>query len=84
MDTLLILNSSGPGDRAEGAEGELDNFLNNNHSSNASNSRTRKATSLEGRFSFLNLRRPRTDSAKNVERDRQSCLPTSNPTQTGV
>lgn len=47
------------GDRAEGAEGELDNTpVNNNNSSMSS---TRKTFSLEARFSFLNLRRPRLD-----------------------
>lgn len=56
------------GDRAEGAEGDLDNApaatSNNNNSSTSS---SRKSFSLEARFSFLNLRRPRTDSAKTTD-----------------
>lgn len=51
------------GDRAEGAEGDLDNApaSNNNSSSSSSTStsNTKKSFSLEARFSFLNLRRPR-------------------------
>ncbi|XP_075994399.1 SH3 domain-binding protein 5b [Genypterus blacodes] len=51
------------GDRAEGAEGHLDNVPNNNGSSAST---TKKSFSLEARFSFLNLRRPRTDNAKST------------------
>ncbi|XP_045899790.1 SH3 domain-binding protein 5b [Micropterus dolomieu] len=60
------------GDRAEGAEGDLDNApaattttttTNNNSSSTSS---TKKSFSLEARFSFLNLRRPRPETAKNT------------------
>ncbi|XP_062254762.1 SH3 domain-binding protein 5b [Platichthys flesus] len=48
------------GDRAEGAERELDNApVTNNSSSSSSIPATRKLFSLESRFSFLNLRRPR-------------------------
>uniref|UniRef100_A0A8C9XX13 SH3 domain-binding protein 5 n=1 Tax=Sander lucioperca TaxID=283035 RepID=A0A8C9XX13_SANLU len=47
------------GDRAEGAEGDLDNTPASNN--NNSTSSTKKSFSLEARFSFLNLRRPRTD-----------------------
>ncbi|TKS82627.1 SH3 domain-binding protein 5 [Collichthys lucidus] len=64
------------GDRAEGAEGDLDNVpattntttttTNNNSSSSSSASSIKKSFSLEARFSFLNLRRPRADSAKNT------------------
>ncbi|XP_060936908.1 SH3 domain-binding protein 5b [Limanda limanda] len=58
------------GDRAEGAEGELDNAPvsnNNNSSSISSLPATRKPFSLETRFSFLNLRRPRPDSTKKTD-----------------
>ncbi|XP_024250616.2 SH3 domain-binding protein 5 [Oncorhynchus tshawytscha] len=57
------------GDRAEGAEGELDNTVNNN-STTVPN--TKKTTGLEGRLSFLSLRRLRNDSTKNAKRERQS------------
>ncbi|KAM9353024.1 SH3 domain-binding protein 5b isoform 1-T1 [Symphorus nematophorus] len=60
------------GDRAEGAEGDLDNApaaaattTNNNNSSSVSS--TKRSFSLEARFSFLNLRRPRPDNAKNTD-----------------
>ncbi|XP_056142281.1 SH3 domain-binding protein 5b [Lampris incognitus] len=56
------------GDRAEGAEAHLDNAPNNNNGSATAN---RKSLSLEGRFSFLNLRRPRADSAKITDSDSQ-------------
>lgn len=60
------------GDRAEGAEGDLDNApaSNNNSSSSSSStstSNTKKSFSLEARFSFLNLRRPRADNTKTAE-----------------
>ncbi|XP_035529094.1 SH3 domain-binding protein 5-like [Morone saxatilis] len=64
------------GDRAEGAEGDLDNApattTNNNSSSSSSSSSsstssTKRSFSLEARFSFLNLRRPRADNAKNTD-----------------
>ncbi|XP_072317079.1 SH3 domain-binding protein 5b [Eucyclogobius newberryi] len=49
------------GDRAEGAEGDVDNApVSNNNSVTPS---TRKTFSLEARFSFLNLRRPREDKS---------------------
>lgn len=67
------------GDRAEGAEGELDNTVNNN-STTVPN--TNKTTGLEGRLSFLSLRRSRNDSTKNGKRERQSRSQT--PTQTVV
>ncbi|KAL6109825.1 sh3bp5 [Pungitius sinensis] len=48
------------GDRAEGAEGDLDNAPPpNQNSSRSSASSSRRSFSLETRFSFLNLRRPR-------------------------
>ncbi|XP_030606359.1 SH3 domain-binding protein 5b [Archocentrus centrarchus] len=57
------------GDRAEGAEGNLDNApattTTNNNSSLTSS--TKKSFSLETRFSFLNLRRPRADNTKNTD-----------------
>ncbi|XP_070767798.1 SH3 domain-binding protein 5b [Enoplosus armatus] len=56
------------GDRAEGAEGDLDNApTNNNNNTSSSTSSSKKSFSLEARFSFLNLRRPRTDNAKNTD-----------------
>ncbi|XP_034467449.1 SH3 domain-binding protein 5b [Hippoglossus hippoglossus] len=59
------------GDRAEGAEGELDNApvttTNNNSSSTSSLPATKRTFSLETRFSFLNLRRPRPDSTKKTD-----------------
>ncbi|XP_044064442.1 SH3 domain-binding protein 5b [Siniperca chuatsi] len=56
------------GDRAEGAEGDLDIApATNNNNSSSSTSSTKKSFSLEARFSFLNLRRPRTDNAKNTD-----------------
>uniref|UniRef100_A0A4W5LCA4 SH3 domain-binding protein 5 n=1 Tax=Hucho hucho TaxID=62062 RepID=A0A4W5LCA4_9TELE len=67
------------GDRAEGAEGELDNTVNNN-STTVPN--PKKTTGLEGRLSFLSLRRSRNDSTKNAKRERQSRSQT--PTQTVV
>ncbi|XP_071324360.1 SH3 domain-binding protein 5b [Trachinotus anak] len=61
------------GDRAEGAEGELDNApTTNNNSSSSSTSTSRKTFSLEARFSFLNLRRPRTDNAKHCSQKAES------------
>ncbi|XP_014056350.2 SH3 domain-binding protein 5 [Salmo salar] len=67
------------GDRAEGAEGELDNTVNNN-STTVPN--TNKTTGLEVRLSFLSLRRSRNDSTNNTKRERQSRSQT--PTQTVV
>ncbi|KAI9999915.1 hypothetical protein NQD34_011758, partial [Periophthalmus magnuspinnatus] len=49
------------GDRAEGAEGDLDNAPISNNNSGTPN--TSKTFSLEARFSFLNLRRPRGDKS---------------------
>ncbi|XP_076136339.1 SH3 domain-binding protein 5b [Alosa pseudoharengus] len=57
------------GDRAEGAEAELDNALNNN---NSSNSLVKRSFGLETRFRLLSLRHSRTDSGKNAERQRVS------------
>ncbi|KAL3064898.1 hypothetical protein OYC64_001013 [Pagothenia borchgrevinki] len=62
------------GDRAEGAEGDLDNAppSNNNNNitppSSSSSSSTKRSFSLETRFSFLNLRRPRSENAKNSDK----------------
>ncbi|KAM3614922.1 uncharacterized protein V6R79_020808 [Siganus canaliculatus] len=59
------------GDRAEGAEGDLDNAPANSTSSSSSStsstsssssSSTKRSFSLETRFSFLNLRRPRANA----------------------
>ncbi|XP_037532696.1 SH3 domain-binding protein 5b [Nematolebias whitei] len=52
------------GDRAEGAEGDLDNTPVGNSSSS---SNIKKTFNLEARFSFLNLRRPRASNAKNKD-----------------
>ncbi|XP_037309971.2 SH3 domain-binding protein 5b [Pungitius pungitius] len=75
------------GDRAEGAEGDLDNAPppnQNSSQSSASSSRSsasssrssasssRRSFSLETRFSFLNLRRPRFTNAKNPK-DTDGC-----------
>lgn len=49
------------GDRAEGAEGDLDN------APAAANNNIKKSFSLEARFSFLNLRRPRANNAKSTD-----------------
>uniref|UniRef100_A0A3P8RUG0 SH3 domain-binding protein 5 n=1 Tax=Amphiprion percula TaxID=161767 RepID=A0A3P8RUG0_AMPPE len=54
------------GDRAEGAEGALDNAPASNNNSSLTTS-TKKSFSLEARFSFLNLRRPRAANAKNTD-----------------
>ncbi|XP_037640998.1 SH3 domain-binding protein 5b [Sebastes umbrosus] len=64
------------GDRAEGAEGDLDNAPASNNNNNSSNSSTKKSFSLEARFSFLNLRRPRTDNAKNTDNCSQKSVQT--------
>ncbi|XP_029360246.1 SH3 domain-binding protein 5b [Echeneis naucrates] len=71
------------GDRAEGAEGDLDNApapaaaaaANNNNSSSS----TKKTFSLETRFSFLNLRRPRANNAKKMD----NCSQRAEPGPTG-
>ncbi|XP_058504608.1 SH3 domain-binding protein 5b [Solea solea] len=60
------------GDRAEGAEVELDNAasITTNTITNISSSSTasmKRTFSLEARFSFLNLRRPRPDTAKKTD-----------------
>ncbi|XP_040901150.1 SH3 domain-binding protein 5b [Toxotes jaculatrix] len=69
------------GDRAEGAEGDLDNAPTaNNNSSSTSTSAAKKPFSLEARFSFLNLRRPRADNTKRMD----SCSRKAEPGQTGV
>lgn len=65
------------GERAEGAEGELDNAPTGNI---ISTSNTKKSFSLEARFSFLNLRRPRVGNAKNKE----GCAEKTEPGQTVV
>lgn len=75
---LSFLLFCGSGDRAEGAEGDLDNAPNNNNNSLASN--TKKTLGLEGRFSFLNLRRPRPDNTKTTDSFSQK----ANPGQTVV
>uniref|UniRef100_H2ML64 SH3 domain-binding protein 5 n=1 Tax=Oryzias latipes TaxID=8090 RepID=H2ML64_ORYLA len=53
------------GDRAEGAEGALDNAPPTNN--NVLTSSTKRSFSLETRFSFLNLRRPRANCTRNVD-----------------
>ncbi|XP_042345915.1 SH3 domain-binding protein 5-like [Plectropomus leopardus] len=70
MESDGISTSCAAGDRAEGAEGDLDNApaSNNNTSSTSS---TKRSFSLEARFSFLNLRRPRTDNIKNTDSSSQ-------------
>ncbi|XP_023186329.1 SH3 domain-binding protein 5 [Xiphophorus maculatus] len=65
------------GDRAEGAEGDLDNTPTGNV---ISTSNTKRSFSLEARFSFLNLRRPRVGNTKNKE----SCPQKTEPGQTVV
>uniref|UniRef100_I3JHZ9 SH3 domain-binding protein 5 n=1 Tax=Oreochromis niloticus TaxID=8128 RepID=I3JHZ9_ORENI len=56
------------GDRAEGSEGNLDNAPTSNGNNNISlTSSTKKSFSLEARFSFLNLRRPRANNTKNTD-----------------
>ncbi|XP_054903361.1 SH3 domain-binding protein 5b [Poeciliopsis prolifica] len=62
------------GDRAEGAEGDLDT------GNVVSTSNTKRSFSLEARFSFLNLRRPRIGNTKNKE----SCPQKTEPGQTVV
>ncbi|CAL8339501.1 SH3 domain-binding protein 5b [Gadus morhua] len=53
------------GDRAEGAEGSQDvPSTNSSSSSSRSSTGPKKTLSLEGRFSFLNLRRPRANAIK--------------------
>lgn len=65
------------GDRAEGAEGDLDNAPTGNV---ISTSNTNRSFSLEARFSFLNLRRPRVGNTKN----KGSCPQKTEPGQTVV
>ncbi|MEQ2180753.1 hypothetical protein GOODEAATRI_004515, partial [Goodea atripinnis] len=65
------------GDRAEGAEGDLDNPPTGNVISTIN---AKKNFSLEARFSFLNLRRPRVGNTKNKE----SCPQKTDPVQTDV
>uniref|UniRef100_A0A3Q2WU41 SH3 domain-binding protein 5 n=1 Tax=Haplochromis burtoni TaxID=8153 RepID=A0A3Q2WU41_HAPBU len=55
------------GDRAEGSEGNLDNAPTSNGNNISLTSSTKKSFSLEARFSFLNLRRPRADNTKNTD-----------------
>uniref|UniRef100_H2SBC2 SH3 domain-binding protein 5 n=1 Tax=Takifugu rubripes TaxID=31033 RepID=H2SBC2_TAKRU len=50
------------GDRAEGAEEDLDNAPPTNNNGSRSTFIPKKSLSLEAHFSFLNLRRPRTNS----------------------
>ncbi|XP_047454795.1 SH3 domain-binding protein 5b [Mugil cephalus] len=64
------------GDRAEGAEGDLDNPPASNN--NTSSSSAKKSFSLEARFSFLNLRRPR------ANQNTASCPQKTEPGQTLV
>lgn len=47
------------GDRAEGAEKDVDNAPPTNNNGSSSSFSTKKSFSLEAHFSFLNLRRPR-------------------------
>ncbi|XP_026172495.1 SH3 domain-binding protein 5b isoform X2 [Mastacembelus armatus] len=56
------------GDQAEGAERDLDNVPTNSNHRNLS---TKKSFSLEARFSFLNLRRPRAVNGQNMETSSQ-------------
>ncbi|MEQ2276572.1 SH3 domain-binding protein 5 [Xenotaenia resolanae] len=65
------------GDRAEGAEGDLDNPPTGNVISTIN---AKKNFSLEARFSFLNLRRPQVGNTKNKE----SCPQKTDPGQTDV
>ncbi|XP_041843287.1 SH3 domain-binding protein 5b [Melanotaenia boesemani] len=58
------------GDRAEGAEADLDNAPTGNNNNNSASS-NKKSFSLEARFSFLNLRRPRVGSTKNTDSSSQ-------------
>lgn len=69
------------GDRAEGAEAELDNSLNNNNNSNSSSSSSssKRSFGLETRFRLLSLRRGRTDSTKSAERESFSLARQSSP-----
>ncbi|XP_069031085.1 SH3 domain-binding protein 5b [Embiotoca jacksoni] len=74
------------GDRAEGAEGELDNAAagsssssSNNNSNSSSTSSAKKIFSLETRFSFLNLRRPRA-----VNKNTDSCSQKADAGQTAA
>uniref|UniRef100_A0A3P9L5N6 SH3 domain-binding protein 5 n=1 Tax=Oryzias latipes TaxID=8090 RepID=A0A3P9L5N6_ORYLA len=53
------------GDRAEGAEGALDNAPPTNN--NVLTSSTKRSFSLDTRFSFLNLRRPRANGTRDVD-----------------
>lgn len=62
-----LTSACAAGDRAEGAEGDLDNAPTTTTNNSSSTSSTRKSFSLEARFSFLNLRRPRADNAKNTD-----------------
>ncbi|KAM6909917.1 SH3 domain-binding protein 5b [Xenentodon cancila] len=62
------------GDRAEGAEGELDNAPPANNNINSASS-TKKSFSLEARFSFLNLRRPRLNGTKTTDNSSQKVEP---------
>lgn len=71
MFQFRLINQSLPsvcaaGDRAEGAEGGLDNAPAVNATANGSGSSatssTKRTFSLETRFSFLNLRRQRADN----------------------
>ncbi|XP_047216354.1 SH3 domain-binding protein 5b [Girardinichthys multiradiatus] len=65
------------GDRAEGAEGDLDNPPTGNVISTIN---AKKNFSLEARFSFLNLGRPRVGNTKNKE----NCPQKTDPGQTDV
>ncbi|XP_061116162.1 SH3 domain-binding protein 5b isoform X2 [Conger conger] len=62
------------GDRAEGAESELDNVLNNNTTNH------KKSLGLESRFGRLSLKRPKMDSTKKTEHDRFSLARIPAPT----
>ena len=72
-DKVTTRDSPSSGDRAEGAEGDLDNALPSNNNNNitpssSSSSSTKRSFSLETRFSFLNLRRPRSENTKNSDK----------------
>ncbi|XP_028326214.1 SH3 domain-binding protein 5b [Gouania willdenowi] len=69
------------GERAEGAEVFLDNAMTSSkNSSSISAFSTKKSFNLDARFSFLNLRRQRTDNSKRTD----SCPAKAEPTHTVV
>lgn len=62
MATVTKILLPAAGDRAEGAEEELDNAPPAGNNGSSSAFRAKKSFSLEAHFSFLNLRRPRANS----------------------